>query len=87
VDWATAASWDLTLQGSRTLGNPTNVVAGQSRIIHVVGNNGTQRTLSFGSNYENVPTIADITNAKRYTVTLIAQSTTSIVVAAVGYAI
>lgn len=43
------ASWVLT--GNRTLSNPTGVIPGTTRLIRVAGNNTTQRTLSFGSNY------------------------------------
>lgn len=52
VDLAIGNNFELTLGGNRTLGNPTNAVAGQSGII-VVNQDGTgNRTLAFGTNYK-----------------------------------
>ena len=50
-DWAAfvSANWELT--GNRTLSNPTNVIPGTTRVFRAAGNDATERTISFGSNY------------------------------------
>lgn len=84
VDWDAFVSADVVLQGNRTLGDPTNVQPGTCRFILVKGNDGTDRTLSFGSNYKGeLPSLTDIDNAKFYLITLWAYTTTHIVVGSV----
>lgn len=81
VNWTAFVNAAVTLAGNRTLGNPTNVVAGTTRTIYVAGNNTTARSLAFGSNFKgDLPTLSDITNAKAYLLTLYARSATHIVV-------
>lgn len=87
VDWDAGINFSLTVTANRQLANPTNVQVGTSRTITILGNNATDRTITFGSNYKNVPTITDCDNAKAYTLTLFARTATSIVVMSVGYAI
>lgn len=78
----TTASW--VVDANRTLSNPTNVVAGQTKIVTISASSGT-RTISFGTNYRNVPTITDVTTTKGYTLTLYATSTSTILITSVGY--
>lgn len=78
----TTASW--VVDNNRTLSNPTNVVAGQTKVVTISATGGT-RTISFGSNYRNVPTITDVTTTKGYTLTLYATSTSTILITSVGY--
>jgi len=66
VDWSSGINFTLTVTANRTLGNPTNEIPGQWRMVEVVGNDGTARTLSFGSEYEVSPTLTDITSTKSY---------------------
>jgi len=87
VDWSAGINFSLTVTTNRQLGNPTNVQVGTFRTITILGNSTTDRTITFGSNYKNVPTITDCDNARAYTLTLFARTATSIVVTAVGYAI
>tara|TARA_Y100000401_G_C8299297_1_gene213116 strand:+ start:295 stop:1116 length:822 start_codon:yes stop_codon:yes gene_type:complete len=58
----------VTLGGNRTLGNPTNVVEGQTGFIEVIQDGTGSRTLSFSSNYRFVggsaPTLTTTASAK-----------------------
>lgn len=48
-DFAAGNNFSVTLGGSRTLANPTNIVAGQSGVIAVTQDGTGSRTLAFGS--------------------------------------
>ncbi|MDC7699587.1 hypothetical protein [Vogesella indigofera] len=52
VDLALSNNYSLTLAGNRTLGTPTNAVAGQSGIIAVTQDATGSRTLAFGANWK-----------------------------------
>jgi hypothetical protein len=58
----------VTLGGNRTLGNPTNVVEGQTGFIEVIQDGTGSRTLSYSSNYRFVggsaPTLTTTASAK-----------------------
>lgn len=82
IDWSLRAAFEVTLQGNRTLGNPTNVVAGQTRYLLLKGNNTTDRAPTFGSNYKgDLPSIADVDDTRWYLLTLVAIATDHIAVA------
>lgn len=49
---ANANNMKVTLDQNSTLGNPTNVTAGQSGVIEIVQDATGGRTLSFGANWE-----------------------------------
>lgn len=83
VDWTAGVNFDVTLAGNRTLGNPTNVVAGTMRTVMVKGDNSTDRSLAFASNYKAPPALNDIDNGQYYLLTLYAYTTTHIVVSAI----
>jgi len=51
-DFASNCNFTVTLGGNRTLGNPTNQVAGQSGSIFVVQDGTGSRTLSYSSDWE-----------------------------------
>jgi len=70
IDWSAGINFTLTVTDNRTLGNPTNEEPGQWRTVEIVGNNATDRTLSFGSEYEVVPTLADIDSTNSYLITI-----------------
>lgn len=70
VDWSAFVFDRVTIAGNRTLDNPTNEQQGQWRMIEVDGNDGTNRTLSFGSEYEVAPTLDDITSTNSYVVSI-----------------
>jgi len=81
VDWATFATAEVSLTANRTIGNPTNVVAGQTKYVVVKGNNSTPRTLSFGTNYKGaLPVLTDITDTRWYLIVLTALTTSHIIV-------
>jgi len=52
LDLSTYLNGTVTLGGNRTLGNPTNPIAGQSGYIRVVQDATGSRTLAYGTNYE-----------------------------------
>lgn len=73
----------VTLAGNRTLQNPTNFSRGTKYII-VRGNSGTERTLTFGSNYKgDLPTLTDISNTRWYLLSLVAFASDHIIVSSV----
>lgn len=81
IDWTARACFEVTLQGNRTIGNPTNVIAGQTRYLLLKGNDGTDRTPTFASNYKgDLPAITDVDNTRWYLLTLVAIATDHIVV-------
>lgn len=61
VDWAAfAANASVTVTANRQIDNPTNEIPGTWRTILVKGNNTTDRTITFGSEFlGEVPTITD----------------------------
>ena len=67
VDFNTAQNWSVTLAGNRTLGNPTNITAGQTGSIFVTQDGTGGRTLSYGSNWKfpagTAPTLTTTANA------------------------
>ena len=84
LDWEAGFFRTLTLTANRALGNPTNGHPGTVRTIYVIGNDGTDRTLTFGSQYGGEPpTLADIDSAKAYVLTILCVTTTHFVVTAV----
>jgi hypothetical protein len=52
VDFADSNNFSVTLGGNRTLGNPTNQVAGQSGSLFVTQDGTGSRTLSYSSDWE-----------------------------------
>ena len=62
INFATSNNFSVTLGGNRTLGNPTNVVAGQSGFIAVTQDGTGSRTLAYSSNWSfaggTAPTIS-----------------------------
>jgi hypothetical protein len=51
-DFALANNFTVTLEGNRTLANPTNLTAGQSGSIFIVQDGTGSRTLAYGSQYD-----------------------------------
>ena len=52
VDLSLSNNFEVTLAGNRTLGAPTNVVAGQSGVIRVIQDATGSRTLAYNSVYK-----------------------------------
>ncbi|MEX1181550.1 MAG: hypothetical protein WEB63_12170, partial [Cucumibacter sp.] len=56
-----------TLTANRALGNPTNGQPGTWRRVRVIGDDTTDRTLTFGTQYEgDLPVLTDIDSTKQY---------------------
>ena len=51
-DFAVANNFSVTLGGSRTLANPTNITAGQSGVITITQDGTGSRTLAYGSYFK-----------------------------------
>src|SRR5690606_20136584 len=51
-DWSAGINRTWTASANRTIPNPTNVQPGTWRTILLSGNSGTNRTISFGSNFK-----------------------------------
>jgi hypothetical protein len=72
VDFETGRNFTVTLGGNRTLGNPTNVQAGDSGVIYVIQDGTGSRTLAYASNWKAIgsaPTIdgtASVVNVFSY---------------------
>jgi len=66
-DFALANNFSVTLGGSRTLANPTNLTVGQSGVIKVTQDGTGSRTLAYGSNWDfaggTAPTLTTTANA------------------------
>jgi hypothetical protein len=67
TDLSLGNQFQVTLGGNRTLGAPTNVVAGQSGVIRVVQDSTGSRTLAFNSVFKfpggSAPTLTTTANA------------------------
>jgi hypothetical protein len=67
VDLSLGNHYQVTLGGNRTLGAPTNVVAGQSGVIRVVQDGTGSRTLAYNSIYKfpggTAPTLTTAANS------------------------
>ncbi|MBM2336567.1 hypothetical protein JQX10_13160 [Sulfitobacter pseudonitzschiae] len=84
-DWSAFVSADWNVTANRTINNPTNVIPGTTRVIKIRANTGTERAISWGSNFKgNIPT-APVTNAAFLFVTLTAISSTEIIVSHLVY--
>jgi len=67
VDLNTGIDFTVTLAGSRTLGNPTNVIVGKRGRIRIKQDATGSRTMAYSSNYEfaggTAPTLSTTANA------------------------
>lgn len=67
VDWDAGINFTLTVTANRVIGNPTNAQEGTWRTILVQGNDGTDRTITFGTQYlGDLPTITDCDSGRWY---------------------
>lgn len=68
VDFSAGFNFAVTLGGNRTLGNPTNVKAGQTGIIEIKQDATGNRTLAFGANWKfpggTAPSLTTTANAR-----------------------
>jgi hypothetical protein len=67
VDFSDSNNFEITLAGNRTLGNPTNLVAGQSGCIWITQDGTGSRTLAYDSYWDfsggTAPTLSTTANA------------------------
>ncbi len=71
-DWDAGICRSVTLTANRVLGNPTNGQPGTFRHVLVNGNDGTDRTLTFGNQFlGEVPTITDADSGRAYLLSIV----------------
>jgi hypothetical protein len=71
VDLETGINFVVTLTANRVLGNPSNGVPGKTYTVLVKGNDGTNRTLTFGANYKgDIPVINNVTSTNWFLMTI-----------------
>jgi len=67
VDMSVGNNFSVTLGGNRTLGNPTNLTAGQSGVIFIAQDGTGSRTLAYSSYWDfpsqTAPTLTTTANA------------------------
>jgi hypothetical protein len=81
VDWDAGINFTLTVTANRVIGNPTNGQPGTWRTIYVVGNDATDRTITFGNQYlGEVPTITDADSGRAHLLMIYCRTTTHFVV-------
>ena len=85
-DWSAFISATWVLDGARTLNNPTNVIAGTTRVVRVASDSSTSRAITWGANYKGFLT-PSVTNTAVALITLYAVSSSEIVVSAVEYTV
>jgi hypothetical protein len=88
IDMDDSNNYKVTLDGNRTLDNPTNMTAGQSGTITVIQDDTTgSRTLSYGSYYEfpggTVPTLSTAVDSQDILAYFV-KSTTEIHISFIG---
>ena len=52
IDMSTANNFELTLDGNYTIGNPTNIVKGQSGFIAITQDGTGSRTVGWGTHWD-----------------------------------
>ena len=72
IDMDDNNNFKVVLGGNRTLGNPTNVVEGQTGFIEVHQDGSGSRTLGYGSNYRFVGGTLPTVTATASAVTVLA---------------
>lgn len=86
-DFSAANNFSVTLGGSRTLANPTNLVAGQSGVIKITQDATGSRTLAFGSYWDFAAGVAPVLTTTTNAVDILAyyvDSTTNITARMIG---
>jgi hypothetical protein len=74
LNWDAGINFQRTLTGNGTISNPTNGQPGTYRVLRVLGDSGTARSIldtSYGSQFGGaLPSLTDITNTKHYEITI-----------------
>lgn len=81
IDWTAAINWEVTIDGNRMIGNPTNGIPGTFRQILFKGTSATSPTEPHAVTFDNqfggdLPTITDVDVGRWYLVTLICLTST-----------
>jgi hypothetical protein len=67
VDWDTFINGTVTVDQNSSISNPTNGQPGTWRTIYVIGNDTTDRTITFGNQFDgDIPTITDCDSTRAY---------------------
>lgn len=82
VDWDAFINASVTLAGNRALGVPSNAQPGTWRVIRVIGDSATLRSLSFSGYRGGQATLTDISNAKEYLISLYAIGASTVILKA-----
>lgn len=81
VDWDTFVNGEVTVDQATVISNPTNGQPGTWRTILVLGNDTTDRTITFGNQFlGEVPTITDADSTRAYLLAIYCRTTTHFVV-------
>jgi hypothetical protein len=81
VDWDAFINGEVTVDQATVISNPTNGQPGTFRTILVKGNDGTDRTITFGNQFlGEVPTITDADSGRWYLLTIMCITATHFVV-------
>jgi len=83
VDWDSGINFSVQITANRVLGNPTNGQPGTWRTVYVFGNDGTDRTLTFGNQYAGeLSTLTDIDSGRAYLLMIMCLTSSHFVVSA-----
>lgn len=78
LDWKDGWFRTCTLTGNMTLSNPTSVEVGDTIMLRLIGNDATERSIAFGSNYKGPLPEDTVTSTTGLLVSLYAASSTEI---------
>lgn len=83
VDWDTFINGSVTVDQNSAIANPTNGQPGTFRHIYVIGNDATDRTITFGNQFlGEVPTITDCDSTRAYLLSIMCITSTHFTVSA-----
>lgn len=83
LDLATFETAVITCTGNITLANPSNVQVGKTKFVLLAGNDGTARTISFGTNFKGTLPTQTVTSTSYLLVGLTAYTSSHIIVSSV----
>lgn len=70
VDWESFIFDQVTIDEDTEINNPTNEMPGTWRTLEVVGDDGTDREITFGSEFEVAPEITDCNSTNSYVISM-----------------
>ena len=81
VDWDTFINATVTVDQNSVISNPTNGQPGTWRFIIAQGNDGTDRTLTFGNQFGgDLPSITNMDNLQKYILAIFCKTATQFLV-------